>query len=194
LFDWDEIKRDSEGRVLLLYRHQRVLDEGIVTPGMKVLDVGGWGVLATRFNEEGIECIIIDNFSEDQYYPERVRSLLYIHGDITQSSELVSWGQGTYDVVTCFEMLEHCKQQAVGVRNMYKMLKPGGTIVGTFPIPGRVHAVDDSDVNFLTEEELRELLEAARFEDILVEPTGSVVKEEEPCSLYFRARKSQGMV
>lgn len=189
MFKWDEISRGDDGNIVLLYRHQRIIDEGVVRPGMKVLDVGGWGMLAQRLIEDGCECVILDNFSEDQYFPERVKGLPHINGDITWSSELAYWGAGTYDVVTCFEMLEHCKDQALGVRNMCKMLKSNGTLVGTFPIPGKVHHEGEEGVNFLTEQELYSLLEAAGFTDISIEPTGSIYSGDEPCSLYFKARK-----
>lgn len=187
-FEWDKIKRDEDGKIILLYRHQRIIDEGLVLPGMRVLDVGGWGVLAQRLINEGVSCVILDNFSEDQYFPDRVWKLPHMQGDITQLSEPSIWGTD-YDVITCFEMLEHCSNQSLGVKNMYALLKPGGILVGTFPIPGKSHPVDDPSVTFLTGGELRAVLLAAGFNDVLVEPTGSVTKEEEPCSLYFRARK-----
>jgi len=191
MFTWNEVQRDAKGKIVLLYRHQRIFDEGIIKPGAKVLDVGGWGMLAARTIEEGAQCVILDNFSEDQHYPERVCSLPYINGDILWCSELAYWGAGTYDVVACFEMLEHCKDQSLAVRNMHKMLKVGGWLVGTFPIPGAVHAAGEPGISFLSAEELVNLLKLAGFVDILVEPTGSRLKEERPCSLYFKARKKE---
>lgn len=189
MFNWTSINRDDNGIIILLYRHERILTEGIVTQGSSVLDLGGWGILASRLQEEGATCIIMDNFSEDQYFPDRVKSLPHINGDILDTDRLPERGAGTFDVVTCFEMLEHCRDQSLAVKNIYTMLKPVGTLVGTFPIPGGTHPADDPDVKFLTKEELLSIFKEAGFTDILIEPTGSITKEEEPCSLYFRARK-----
>ncbi len=187
MFNWAEIQRRADGKILLLYRHERIFNEGLVRPGMRVLDVGGWGVLARALLEEGAICTILDTFSEDQYYSERVKALPHIVGDILQADQL--WGQEQFDVITCFEMLEHCTDQSRGVENMYVLLKPGGVLVGTFPIPGTTHQVDDPSVTFLNREELRDLLTAVGFTVLMIEETGSMTKEAEPSSLYFKARK-----
>lgn len=148
------------------------------------------GVLATRLIEEGVDCTVLDSFTEDQYYPERVRSLPHIQGDILWDNTFLSKrGAGTYDLVTCFEMLEHYTDQLKCLQHIYTMLKEGGCLVGTFPIPGMCHAEDDHHVTFLTVAELKDKLISAGFIDVAVEPTGSIIKEEKPCSFYFKARK-----
>lgn len=190
-FDWDTISYDTEGKIKLLYRHQRILDEKVVSPGMQVLDIGGWGILAARLKQENIKCTILDNFTEDQYYPERVKSLCHIKGDILEEAALSKCTLGSYDVVTCFEMLEHCANQKLAIFNIFRLLKDKGALVGTFPIPGIVHAVDDPSVSFLTAEQLTSLLEEAGFNNIMIELTGSIVKDETPCSLYFKAQKGK---
>ena len=188
MFNWSEVQKE-DGKTILLYRHQRIFDEGIVYGKCKVLDIGGWGVLASRIIEEGSTCVILDNFSEDQYFPSRVKELPHIVGDILDTDKLPLWEAGTYDVVTCFEMLEHCKDQVLGVSNMYKMLKNDGSIVGTFPLPGFCHNLGEDDITFLDRADLKTLLEKSGFSDVTVEPTGSVAKGDEPCSLYFTGKK-----
>lgn len=42
MFNWDTIQRREDGKVLLLYRHERIFGEGLIYKGMKVLDLGGW--------------------------------------------------------------------------------------------------------------------------------------------------------
>ena len=187
MFSWDKITRRPDGKVQLLYRHERMFDEGLFDTPCRVLDVGGWGVLATRLLEDGHQCFILDTFSEDQYYPERVKSLRYIEADVTDLSSFV--GYGKFDIVTCFEMLEHCCDQPQALKNMCDILHFDGFLVGTFPIPGKVHQEDEPGVNFLTEQELLGLLNDAGFVSISIEPTGSVHADDEPCSLYFKARK-----
>jgi SAM-dependent methyltransferase len=187
VFEWNKINRDKEGHIELLYRHQRIFDEGIVTTGSKVLDVGGWGILAQAINERGSECVILDNFSEDQYFPDRVKELEHIDGDILDTEQASKWGK--YDVVTCFEMLEHCVDQPQAVKNIYNMLLDGGVLVGTFPLPGFCHDHGEEDITLLDKEALHSLLESAKFSDILIEDTASEKITGTHCSMYFKARK-----
>lgn len=189
MFTWDEIQRREDGKVNLLYRHERIFEEGLVSPGFKVLDIGGWGVLATRIIEEGAQCTILDNFTEDQYYPDRVISLPHIRGDILKADEIDELIPGTYDLITCFEMLEHCVDQPKAVENIYNLLKPTGILVGTFPIPGFCHTEGEPDITFLDVNELNELLSGAGFSSNSVEKTPSVNKGDSVCSLYYKAYK-----
>lgn len=187
MFEWNKINRDKEGRIELLYRHQRIFDEGLIVENCKVLDVGGWGILAQAIKESGSECTILDNFSEDQCYSERVKGLDHINGDILDTEEAPNWGK--YDVVTCFEMLEHCADQPLAVENIYSMLLVGGVFVGTFPLPGFCHDHGEEDITLLDNQSLRALLEDAKFLDIIVEDTASEKVTGTPCSMYFKARK-----
>lgn len=187
MFEWNKINRDKEGRVELLYRHQRIFDEGVVVPGSRVLDIGGWGILALAINESGSVCTILDNFSEDQYYSDRVKGMAHINGDILNTVEADNWG--TYDVVTCFEMLEHCDNQPLAVKNIYDILEDEGFFVGTFPLPGFCHDHGEEDITLLDKDSLRSLLEEAKFLDVIIEDTASEEATGIPCSMYFKARK-----
>jgi 2-polyprenyl-3-methyl-5-hydroxy-6-metoxy-1,4-benzoquinol methylase len=186
-FQWDKIQFKPDGKVFLLYRHERIFDEGLIKPGDSVIDVGGWGVLAERIRQEGAYCTIFDKFTKDQYYPERVSANDHIKGDILNDN--LTRIIHNVDVITCFEMLEHCGDIRKAIKNMWHMLKIGGIFVGTVPIPGHSHDADQEDVQFLTSVELNILLGEAGFTNILVEPTASINKEEPAVSLYFRATK-----
>lgn len=188
MYSWDKINRRLDGQIELLYRHERLFEEGILSPGLRVLDIGGWGVLAMRMLEEGIDCIILDKFTEDQYYPDRVRSLPLVEGDILDSSVLCRLGK--FDVVTCFEMLEHCEDQSLAVSNIYNLLHDEGIFAGTVPIPGFAHKEEDT-VNFLSPQDLNMLLVKSGFLVDLIEPTGSVFKNDVAASIYFKCRKEK---
>lgn len=54
-FSWDTIRRDNAGKIILLYRHERIFSKPFIANARDVLDVGGWGILAQRFIEEGQE-------------------------------------------------------------------------------------------------------------------------------------------
>jgi len=155
VFNWDKLQYRPDGKIHLLYRHERMFEEGLIKPGYSVLDVGGWGMLSSRLLQEEVSCLIIDIFSEDQYYPERVKQLPHINADITKDSTVASLTITPFDLVTCFEMLEHCHDQVAAINNIHSVLKPGGYLAGTFPIPGKSHAADDPTVTFLSKEEIK---------------------------------------
>lgn len=189
-FSWDEIRRREDGKVLLLYRHERIFEEGLTKDASKALDVGGWGVLAQRLTEDGIDTTIVDIFEEDQYFPDRVRMMKHVVGDITKKETITALGgKYSFDLITCFEMLEHCHDQDAAIWNMYQLLREGGWIAGSVPIPGFSHKADEPGINWLNPEQLKALLFASGFEDIFIEPTGSLYKDGPKSSYYFRARK-----
>ncbi len=186
MFRWDEVQRRPDGKILLLYRQQRVFDEGIVRAGIDVLDIGGWGMLATAVAEAGARCTILDLFTPDQYYPERVKALPHVVGDARDSSLFPS---ESFDAVTCFEMLEHCKGIDLVLASAAKWLRRGGVLAGTMPIPGRTHAADEPGIEFLSCDELRERLERAGLSVERLAPTASIEQDDQPSSIYFVARK-----
>lgn len=182
-FAWDKIQKDDKGKIVLLYRHQRIFDEGMVKPGMKVLDVGGWGMLAQRLTQEGADCTILDLFTQDQAYPDRVRSLPHKVGDVRDPD---CFPDRTFDLVTCFEMLEHCGDIPAALANIRSWLKPRCWLVGTIPLPGRIH-INDPTVTILSQEELVAALKKAGFATVSAEPTGSIRASDPPCCTYFKA-------
>lgn len=186
-FRWDEIQRHPDGRILLLYRHQRAFDEGWICADLDVLDLGGWGVLAQAAIEAGARCTILDLFTRDQYYPDRVRALPHKEGDARDHRH---FDANRFDTVTCFEMLEHCGDADAVLQNAHNWLRPGGVIVGTVPVPGFCHDADQPDVEFLSASELTQRLIRAGFTVTRVEPTASVVAKGPPCCTYFVGRKS----
>lgn len=185
-FQWDTVQRLPDERILLLYRHQRVFDEGWIHPETDVLDIGGWGVLAQAAIETGARCTILDLFTQDQYYPDRVRALPYKEGDARDPHCFTA---NSFDTVTCFEMLEHCGGADAVLANAHTWLRPGGVIVGTVPIPGFCHEADQPDIEFFSEAEMAQRLERAGFTVVRVEPTASVAEGGPLCCTYFVGRK-----
>lgn len=184
-FRWDGIQRDDSGRIVMLYRHARVFDEGIVRAGMDVLDVGGWGVFAHAAIERGARCVILDKFTEDQAYPDRVRSLPHVEGDVLNAE---TFDPETFDVVTCFETLEHVGNIPAALRSIHSWLRPGGVLVGTVPMPGHIHAGDPMCDVPDPERLVMELI-IAGFTDATTEPSASIHRDDSPICTYFRGRK-----
>lgn len=188
-FNWSSIQYREDGKVLLLYRHERIFDEGLVKSGDIVLDVGGWGHLTERILQEGAKCIVWDKFTDDQYFSHRVKEHPYMAVDICTADVLAYTHKDVFDVVCCFETLEHVDNQKSAVRNMHSVCKPGGFFVGTVPIPGFCHHIGEPGIQFLDEQQLRKLLQDTGFTDIFIEPTGSITKDSPASSLYFRGVK-----
>lgn len=191
-FKWDEVQYKEDGKVLLLWRHERIFQEGLVKPGMFCCDVGGWGHLTERMRQEGCTTLIWDKFTAEQSYPDRVRNETYIEADICNSVTALHYHH-SFDLVTCFEVLEHVgsgDDQFSAICNAATILKNGGWFVGTFPIPGKVHMKDDPSVtNWLDDDELQYMLDLAGFSNITIEPTGSITRNEEPSSWYFKGQQ-----
>lgn len=107
------------------------IDERAPLPGKKVLDVGcGGGILSEGLSLRGAHVKGID-------MGEAPLSVAKLHGlesgvkvDYQQTTieDLVEEEAGTYDVVTCLEMLEHVPDPASVVAACAKLLKPGGDL------------------------------------------------------------------
>lgn len=189
-FNWDNVQYKEDGKVLLLYRHERIFEEGLVKPGMSIADVGGWGHLSERIRQEGSTCLIMDKFTNDQYYPARVKMEPHIEIDICAPVETFKKYENSFDLVTCFEVLEHVEDQERAIKNIYHILKYNGYIAGTVPIPGYSHKVDEVDIEFIDTETLSRYLKNAGFCNVVIEPTPSINKEDpDKPSLYFKGWK-----
>ncbi len=105
--------------------------ERATLPGARVLDVGcGGGILAESMAARGADVTGID-LSEK---PLSVASLHGLESGIAVRYERISAEDiavrepGTFDVVTCMEMLEHVPDPAAVVRACATLVKPGGRV------------------------------------------------------------------
>ena len=107
------------------------IDERAHLPGKKVVDVGcGGGILSEGLCQRGAHVLGID-------MGEAPLSVAKLHG--LESGIEVEYRQmtvealaeeeaGTYDAVTCLEMLEHVPDPASVIRACARLLKPGGDL------------------------------------------------------------------
>ena len=102
---WDIDEFDGNGKLIILYRFRRIIEEGIVKSGDRVLDVGGWGKLEYRLTQEGckVDMLNIDKAECDRVAAKYGTAFNIINADIRHANI----ESETYDVVTCFETLEH---------------------------------------------------------------------------------------
>lgn len=99
--------------------------------GKKVLDVGcGGGILSESMAQRGADVSGIDMGEA----PLKVAKLHGLESGVKVNyrritvEELAEQEAGSYDVVTCMEMLEHVPDPSSIVRACAKLTKPGGTL------------------------------------------------------------------
>lgn len=100
--------------------------------GQKVLDVGcGGGILADAMARKGAEVIGIDLASKALKIAE-LHALEVQTPNITyrkiSAEDLATEAAGTFDVVTCMEMLEHVPNPSLVVDACAALVKPGGHV------------------------------------------------------------------
>ncbi|OPH36896.1 3-demethylubiquinone-9 3-methyltransferase [Moraxella lacunata] len=102
--------------------------------GKKVLDVGcGGGILSHSMAVRGADVLGVDlgeqNLQAGQIHAERTGMTDTLAFRCVAIEELAKEQAGTYDVVTCMEMLEHVPDPSAIVRACFTLLKPNGVFV-----------------------------------------------------------------
>lgn len=94
----------------------------------------------------------------------------------------------SFDFVICTDVLEHVASPWIAVKELYAVLKPGGTLLLTTPFNFHLHATPATlDYWRFTADGLRQLLDGeAGFEHVEIQPTGH---REFPYSYTVVARK-----
>jgi 2-polyprenyl-6-hydroxyphenyl methylase/3-demethylubiquinone-9 3-methyltransferase len=99
--------------------------------GKKVIDIGcGGGILAESMAKKGADVTGID-LSEKALKVADLHSLesgAQVRYQLIAAEDMAAQEAGTYDVVTCMEMLEHVPDPAAIVRACAALVKPGGHV------------------------------------------------------------------
>lgn len=132
--DWSRLYAVADGFTYHFHvRRARILELLPKRPG-QVADLGcGPGVMVEAVRERG------GNFTGIDYSPEMVREaserfhgvpeVSFLQGDI----EALSLADGAYDTVICMAVLEYLEIPDKALREIHRILKPGGVALITVP-------------------------------------------------------------
>lgn len=113
---------------------------GEIRPGMRVLDLGcGNGRTARWFAEQGCDVVGVDYSTARIDKARQLCPAVAFHvGDVY---EYLESHRQSFDVIACFEVLEHLEQPERLLSLARASLNPGGAIIGTVPInlPAKQH-------------------------------------------------------
>lgn len=104
-----------------------------------------------------------------------------IVADLTKDVPIDS---GTADIVMLSNTLEHIPNTGHLLQECRRIVKDGGTIVGTIPFLMRAHQMP-FDFNRYTSVQLRNFLSDAGFSDVHIEPLGKLVDTYETIEVKF---------
>jgi 2-polyprenyl-6-hydroxyphenyl methylase/3-demethylubiquinone-9 3-methyltransferase len=128
---WDT---ESEFRPLHQINPLRLtwIDDLVPLKGKRVLDIGcGGGILADAMARKGAEVLGIDLATKAlrvaQLHALEAQTQGVTYREIS-AEKLADEQPGTFDVVTCMEMLEHVPDPASVVRACATLVKPGGRV------------------------------------------------------------------
>jgi demethylmenaquinone methyltransferase/2-methoxy-6-polyprenyl-1,4-benzoquinol methylase len=126
-----DLVNDLQSLGLHRYWKQRLLRAANAGPGSKVLDLCcGTGDVASRFARSGARVVGLD-FSDRMLAVARQRNsagrgeVEYLCGDALR----LPFGDGQFDVVTVSYGLRNLADVEAGLREMYRVAKPGGRLL-----------------------------------------------------------------
>lgn len=104
-----------------------------------------------------------------QLRPDQLRHGGYGAIDYVCDATAIPVEAGSFDVVLCTEMLEHVPEPEAVIRELSRVLRPGGKLLLTAPLGSGIHQEPHHYFGGFTPFWYRRFLAAAGFEDIEVE-------------------------
>jgi SAM-dependent methyltransferase len=164
---YGEHHRSSRGRDFVFGGEERasVFRRYVGGPGRRVLDLGcRYGAL-TQHYLEGNEVVGVD--VDREALEEAAKLGIETHW--ADAEQTLPFDDASFDVVVAGELLEHVRDPAALVAETRRMLKPGGTLVGSVPnayrlknrlrfLAGRRPEDDPTHLHLFRPEDVRALL------------------------------------
>ncbi len=141
-------------------------------PGSRLLDVGAGS------------CPYRSLFSHCEYYAqdftelqeEQLRHGSYGKIDYVCDASAIPVASASFDTVLCTEMLEHVSDPLAVVRELSRLLKPGGKLILTAPLGSGIHQEPHHYYGGFTPYWYKKFLTEVGFSDIQVEPNAGSYK------------------
>lgn len=144
----------------------KVLQENAVLFRGKVLDVG-CGIMPYKKtilrNKNVTEYIGLD-LENTSYYAD-------IKPDLLWNGQVIPLDDNTVDCIVATEVLEHCYSPDIILREIHRVLKPGGLFFCTVPFIWHLHEIPFDEYRY-TPFSLEKHLKACNFNDIVIKPLG----------------------
>jgi len=151
------------GRFYVTNFVQRVAES--LPPGSWLLDAGaGEGAYKKFFNHCNYKAVDLAIGDSNWHYE---------HLDFIAPLDNLPIKEDFFDAVLCTQVLEHLKKPAESIREMYRVLKPGGYLFLTAPMSHNEHQVPYDFFRY-TSYGLKYLCEVAGFTEIEVAPFGGL--------------------
>jgi len=90
------------------------------------------------------------------------------------------------EIITIMNTIEHVPDTDALLREAFRILKRGGTIIGTVPFLMQIHQ-EPHDYNRYTSHQLERLLTQAGFEEVKITPLGNLIDAYDTIELKFFA-------
>lgn len=145
----------------------------------KVLDVGGGNGRMKKHlcHSQSLNYTILERVGWDG---ERLPFDKYLFGDITESSTSFIPDNASFDLIGCFEVLEHLTDPRQAFINMAELLKPGGYLILSTPQYWHIHGWPNDYFRY-TSSGLRLLAKNAGLKEVALWPMGG------PCLMIWTA-------
>ena len=138
--------------ILFSYRYRKWKISRHVPERGRILDIGS----GTAPVSPDLSRTVVADLSE-----EALRHI-DVPEKIVASITALPFAPGSFDCIVCSEVLEHVRDDMLGIREMRRVLKTGGVLVATVPYQQRFWAEDDEYVGHVRRYEPGELEEKLR--------------------------------
>ena len=98
----------------------------------------------------------------------------YAKKGLAQSATELPIKDSSVDVIICSEVIEHIRDHLNALKEMYRVLKPGGTLLLTVPVQEKLFAVDDEFVNHHRRYEVSSLVKTLEGYGLQVQKTKNI--------------------